>query len=55
MRGFVKTLFGDARNFCTACICVAIGAAFLHSPLAMLAGLALPATLLAGAAYLAKH
>jgi hypothetical protein len=55
MRDLFKTLFGDARNVCTAAICVAIGAAFLHTPLAVLAGIALPITLLAGAAYLAKH
>jgi hypothetical protein len=55
MRGFIKTLFGDARNFCTAAICVAIAALLLHTPIALLAGLALPATLLAAAAYLAKH
>jgi len=55
MRGFVKTLFGDARNVCTACICVALGAALLHTPAAVLAGVALPVALLAGAAYLAKH
>ncbi len=55
MQGFIKTLFGDKRNFCTAALCVALGAAMLHTPLAMLAGFALPAALLAGAAYLAKH
>jgi hypothetical protein len=55
MRGFIKTLFGDARNFCTAAICVSIGAALLHTPLAAIAGFALPVILLAGAAYLAKH
>jgi hypothetical protein len=55
MRGFIKTLFGDTRNFCTAAVCVGIGVALLHTPLAVLAGLALPVTLLAGAAYLAKH
>jgi membrane protease YdiL (CAAX protease family) len=55
MRGFIKTLFGDARNFCAAAICVALAAAVLHSPLGELAGLALPFALLAAAAYLAKH
>jgi hypothetical protein len=55
MQGFIKTLFGDARNFCTAAICIAIGAALLHTPLARLAGLVMPAALLAGAANLAKH
>jgi len=55
MRGFIKTLFGDARNFCTAAICVAIAALLLHTPAGAIAGLALPAALLIGAAYLAKH
>jgi hypothetical protein len=55
MRGFIKTLFGDARNVCTAAICVAAGAALLHTPAAMLAGFVLPVALLAGAAFLAKH
>jgi hypothetical protein len=55
MQGFFKTLFGDARNFCTAAICVALSAILLHTHLAMLSGFILPAALLAGAAYLAKH
>jgi hypothetical protein len=55
MRAFIKTLFGDARNLCTAATCVAIGVALLHTPVAMLAGFVLPAALLGAAAYLAKH
>jgi membrane protease YdiL (CAAX protease family) len=55
MRGFIKTLFGDARNFCVAAICVALAAGILHTPLEAMAGLVLPLALLAAAAYLAKH
>jgi hypothetical protein len=55
MRGFIKTLFGDARNVCIASICVGAGAIILYTPAAMLAGFVLPVALLAGAAYLAKH
>jgi len=55
MKGFIKTLFGDARHFGTAVVCVAAAAAVLHTPLAAAAGLLLPAALLAGAAYLARH
>jgi hypothetical protein len=55
MQGFIKTLFGDARNVAVAALCIAIAALLLHTPIAILAGIALPIALLAGAAYLAKH
>jgi len=55
MRGFLKTLFGDARNVCVAASCVAAAAVLLRTPLAAAAGLVLPAALMAGAAYLARH
>jgi hypothetical protein len=55
MRGFIKTLFGDARNFCTAAICVGGAALVLHTPAAVAAGVVLPVGLLIGAAYLARH
>ncbi len=55
MRGFIKTLFGDRRNFFTAAACVLAAVILLHTPTAPLAGLALPVLLLVGAAYLAKH
>jgi hypothetical protein len=55
MRGFLKTLFGDARNVCVAAICVGVAALLLRTPLAAAAGLVLPVALLGGAAYLARH
>jgi hypothetical protein len=55
MRGFIKTLFGDARTLCVAAICILLAVLILHSPYAIIAGIALPVTLLIGAAYLAKH
>ncbi len=55
MRGFIKTLFGDKRNFLTACLCIAPAVILLHTPAAPFAGLVLPVLLLCGAAYLAKH
>jgi hypothetical protein len=55
MHGFVKTLFGDARNVAVAVLCVAVAAMLLHTTIAIFAGIALPIGLLAGAAYLAKH
>jgi hypothetical protein len=55
MRGFIKTLIGDARNFCAAAICILLAVIILHTPAAPLTGLALPPMLLAAAAYLSKH
>jgi len=55
MRGFIKTLFGDKRNFFAAAICILLAVILLHTPAAPLAGIALPVLLLCGAAYLAKH
>jgi hypothetical protein len=55
MRGFIKTLFGDKRNFFAAASCVLAAVILLHTPIAALTGLALPVLLLCGAAYLAKH
>ena len=55
MRGFIKTLIGDARNMLTAVICIAVAVILLHTPVAPLTGLALPLVLLCGAAYLSKH
>jgi hypothetical protein len=55
MRGFIKTLVGDGRNLMAAGLCIGFAILLLHSPLAMLAGIALPVALLAGAAYVAKH
>jgi len=55
MRGFIKTLFGDCRNFCTAAICILLAVIILHTPAAPLTGFALPLMLLGSAAYLSKH
>jgi hypothetical protein len=55
MRGFIKILFGDKRNFFTAAVCVLATVILLHTPAAPLAGFALPVLLLCAAAYLAKH
>jgi len=55
MRGFLKTLFGDSRHVCVAASCVGVAALLLRTPLAAAAGLVLPAALMAGAAYLARH
>jgi hypothetical protein len=55
MQGFIKTLFGDARNVAVAAICISIAALLLITPAAIVTGLVLPIALLAGAAYLAKH
>ncbi|MCB5945581.1 hypothetical protein [Acidocella sp. KAb 2-4] len=55
MQGFIKTLFGDKRTLATAGLAIGTAVAVLHSPAQMLAGLALPVCLLAGAAYLARH
>ena len=55
MKGFTKTLFGDARTIAVAAGCILLALAVLHSPLIMLAGAVLPVALLLGAAYLANH
>jgi hypothetical protein len=55
MRGFIKTLIGDKRNFFVAAICVLAAVILLHTTIAALAGIALPVLLLCGTAYLAKY
>jgi hypothetical protein len=55
MQGFIKTLIGDARHIITAALCIGVTVLLLHSGLRELAGLVLPLSLLAGAAYLAKR
>jgi len=55
MRGFIKTLFGDARHVGTVVVCVGAVVVVMHTPLAAAAGLLLPVALLAGAAFLARH
>jgi hypothetical protein len=55
MRGFIKTLIGDKRNFFVAAICILAAVILLHTPAAPLAGFALPVLLLCGVGYLAKH
>ncbi len=55
MQGFIKTLFGDKRTLAVAGSSILVALAVLHSPAAPWAGLVLPACLLAGAAYLARH
>ncbi len=55
MQGFIKTLFGDKYTLAVAGGCIVIAVALLHTPGASFTGLVLPACLLGGAAYLAKH
>jgi hypothetical protein len=55
MRGIIKTLFGDARNVAVATLCVGSAVVLLHTFMTHYAGIFLPVSLLAGAAYLAKH
>jgi hypothetical protein len=55
MQGFIKTLFGDKRTMAVTALSVLVALAVLYSPAAPVAGLVLPACLLAGAAYLARH
>jgi hypothetical protein len=55
MRGFFKTLLGDARTVTVAGLSIAAAALVLHTALAPAAGLVLPLLLLGAAAYLAKH
>ncbi len=55
MRGLLKTLFGGARNFFAAAICVVLAVILLHTPAARFTGLALPLMLLGTAAYLSKR
>ncbi|MBB5373411.1 hypothetical protein [Acidocella aromatica] len=55
MRGFIKTLFGDQRTLSVVGLSILVAVVVLHSPAELAAGLALPVSLLAGAAYLARH
>lgn len=55
MRGFIKTLFGDAGTLAVTGLSIVIAFAVLRSPAAPYAGLALPLCLLGGAAWLAKR
>jgi len=55
MRGFLKTLIGDARNLCAGAVCILLAVIILHTPAAPLSGLALPFLLLCAAFYLSKH
>jgi O-antigen/teichoic acid export membrane protein len=55
MQGFIKTLFGDKYTVGVAALSIVVAVVILHTPVAVLAGIALPCCLLAGAAYLAKH
>ncbi|HQT62926.1 MAG TPA: hypothetical protein PLT25_04670 [Acidocella sp.] len=55
MQGFIKTIFGDKYTLSVAGACIVIAVTLLHTPAAIMAGFVLPACLLAGAAYLAKH
>ncbi|HQT87502.1 MAG TPA: hypothetical protein PK677_02980 [Acidiphilium sp.] len=54
MRGFIKTLIGDARNLACIAIIIGVAAALIASPARPLAGLLIPLALLAAAAYLAR-
>lgn len=55
MNALFKTLFGSPRTIAVGGIAVGLAAAALHSPVHALAGFILPAALLAGAGYLARH
>jgi len=55
MRGLIKTLIGDKRNFFAAAICILLAVILLHTPAAPLTGIAFPLMLLCGAGYLSKY
>lgn len=54
MQGFFKTLFGTKHTLAVVLFSVVFTAIVLRSPMPGAAGLVLPLSLLAGAAYLAK-
>jgi hypothetical protein len=55
MNAFFKTLFGSPRTIAVGVVAVGLAAIVLRSPVPVLAGFILPAALLAGAGYLARH
>jgi len=55
MQALFKTLFGSTRTISVGAGAVVAGYVLLHSPIPVLAGVAMPIGLLAGAGYLARH
>ncbi len=55
MQALFKTLFGGTRTILVGAAALVVGFLLLHSPVPVLAGVAVPIGLLAGAGYLARY